>query len=147
MAAMYTRKSSYGPATRPLERALCSAPLRDCGCSGKRGWEGRGIRVFEVRRRGLHRHHGKRRDGNPAGQHRLHDTPRADNALDMSDFHHQRVNHSRLFADDRNPILRIENFWNRRVMPKGASTMASKRIISTGGRRGVNGGSHADLLN
>ncbi len=41
------------------------------------------------------------------------DTFGAYNALDVSDFHHQRINHSKLFADDRNRINGIENFWNQ----------------------------------
>ena len=32
------------------------------------------------------------------------DTFRACNALDVSDFHHRRINHSQLFADGRNHI-------------------------------------------
>ena len=35
------------------------------------------------------------------------------NVLDMSDFHHFRVNHSTLFADRHNHINGIENFWNQ----------------------------------
>ncbi|GAB2196370.1 IS1595 family transposase [Sessilibacter sp. MAH4] len=35
------------------------------------------------------------------------------NALDVSDFHHQRINHSKLFADNTNHINGIENFWNQ----------------------------------
>jgi len=35
------------------------------------------------------------------------------NALDISDFHHLRINHSALFADKRNHINGIENFWNQ----------------------------------
>lgn len=35
------------------------------------------------------------------------------NALDVSDFHHRRINHSNLFADGRNHINGIENFWNQ----------------------------------
>ncbi len=31
--------------------------------------------------------------------------------LDVSDFHHVRINHSELFADGRNHINGIENFW------------------------------------
>ena len=34
-------------------------------------------------------------------------------ALDVSDFHHQRINHSKLFADKQNHINGIENFWNQ----------------------------------
>ena len=35
------------------------------------------------------------------------------NALDVSDFKHCRINHSKLFADKRNHINGIENFWNQ----------------------------------
>ncbi len=35
------------------------------------------------------------------------------NVLDVSDFHHFRINHSQLFADARNHINGIENFWNQ----------------------------------
>ncbi|MFN5638647.1 MAG: transposase, partial [Akkermansiaceae bacterium] len=35
------------------------------------------------------------------------------NALDVSEFHHLRINHSELFADQRNHINGIENFWNQ----------------------------------
>jgi len=35
------------------------------------------------------------------------------NVLDVSDFHHVRVNHSSLFAEGRNHINGIENFWNQ----------------------------------
>ncbi len=35
------------------------------------------------------------------------------NALDVSDFHHERINHSTLFADKQNHINGIENFWNQ----------------------------------
>ena len=41
------------------------------------------------------------------------DTFRAYNALDVSDFHHRRINHSTLFADRENHINGIENFWNQ----------------------------------
>ena len=41
------------------------------------------------------------------------DTFRAYNALDVSDFHHMRINHSELFADKQNHINGIENFWNQ----------------------------------
>ena len=41
------------------------------------------------------------------------DTFRAYNALDVSDFHHRRINHSKLFADNRNHINGIKNFWNQ----------------------------------
>ena len=35
------------------------------------------------------------------------------NVLDVSEFHHVRVNHSYLFAQGRNHINGIENFWNQ----------------------------------
>jgi transposase len=41
------------------------------------------------------------------------DTFRFYDALDVSDFHHSRINHSELFADQRNHINGIENFWNQ----------------------------------
>jgi transposase len=41
------------------------------------------------------------------------DALRSYNALDVSEFHHLRINHSELFADQRNHINGIENFWNQ----------------------------------
>lgn len=41
------------------------------------------------------------------------DTFSAYNALDVTDFHHVRINHSELFADKQNHINGIENFWNQ----------------------------------
>ena len=41
------------------------------------------------------------------------DTFKAYYALDVSDFHHMRINHSELFADRHNHINGIENFWNQ----------------------------------
>lgn len=38
---------------------------------------------------------------------------RSYNALDVSDFHHRRINHSKLFAKGKNHINGIENFWNQ----------------------------------
>ena len=35
------------------------------------------------------------------------------NVLDISDFKHYRINHSKLFADKQNHINGIENFWNQ----------------------------------
>ncbi len=35
------------------------------------------------------------------------------NALDVSEFKHYRINHSKLFADKKNHINGIENFWNQ----------------------------------
>ena len=34
-------------------------------------------------------------------------------ALDVSDFHHVRINHSERFGDQENHINGIENFWNQ----------------------------------
>ena len=41
------------------------------------------------------------------------DTFRSYNVLDVSEFKHYRINHSKLFADKRNHINGIENFWNQ----------------------------------
>lgn len=41
------------------------------------------------------------------------DAFRGYNALDVSDFHHRRINYSNLFADGRNHINGIENSWNQ----------------------------------
>ncbi len=41
------------------------------------------------------------------------DTFRTYDALDVSVFHHRRINHSELFADQDNHINGIENFWNQ----------------------------------
>ena len=41
------------------------------------------------------------------------DSYRSYNALDVSKFHHKRINHSKLFADKLNHINGIENFWNQ----------------------------------
>ena len=38
---------------------------------------------------------------------------RAYNVLDVSEFHHFRINHSKLFAEQKNHINGIENFWNQ----------------------------------
>jgi len=48
------------------------------------------------------------------------DSFRSYNALDVSDFQHFRINHSKLFADKQNHINGIENFWNqaKRVLRK-----------------------------
>ena len=41
------------------------------------------------------------------------DTFRSYNVLDVSEFKHFRINHSKLFADQKNHINGIENFWNQ----------------------------------
>jgi transposase len=42
------------------------------------------------------------------------------NVLDATNFHQFRINHSKLFADNRNHINGIESFWNqaKRQLPK-----------------------------
>lgn len=48
------------------------------------------------------------------------DSYRSYQALDVSDFYHERINHSELFAKGRNHINGIENFWNqsKRILRK-----------------------------
>ncbi len=48
------------------------------------------------------------------------DTYRSYDALDMSKFHHKRINHSELFAVKQNHINGIENFWSqaKRILQK-----------------------------
>ena len=48
------------------------------------------------------------------------DSYRSYNALDISEFKHYRINHSKLFADRHNHINGIENFWSqaKRVLRK-----------------------------
>ena len=41
------------------------------------------------------------------------DSWRGYNVLDVSEFKHYRINHSELFAEGRNHINGIENFWNQ----------------------------------
>ena len=41
------------------------------------------------------------------------DTFRSYNALDISDFHHRRIDHSKLFSQKQNHINGKENFWNQ----------------------------------
>jgi transposase len=41
------------------------------------------------------------------------DTFKSYEVLDISCFKHHRINHSKLFADKKNPINGIENFWNQ----------------------------------
>ena len=48
------------------------------------------------------------------------DTYRNYDALDVSKFHHERINHSELFAVKQNHINGIENFWSqaKRILRK-----------------------------
>ncbi len=77
------------------------------------------------------------------------DTFGAYNALDVSDFHHRRINHSKLFADKQNHINGIENFWNqaKRHMRKfnGIKPDHFYWFLKECEWR-FNGGNHADLL-
>jgi transposase len=41
------------------------------------------------------------------------DSFRSYDVLDVSEFRHMRISHSKLFADQRNHINGIENFWNQ----------------------------------
>ena len=41
------------------------------------------------------------------------DSWKAYDAIDVTQFHHFRINHSELFADKQNHINGIENFWNQ----------------------------------
>jgi len=36
-----------------------------------------------------------------------------DDVLDVSEFKHFRINHSKLFADNKNHINGIDNFWSQ----------------------------------
>ena len=48
------------------------------------------------------------------------DTYRSYDALDVSEFHHHRIDHSEEYANQKNHINGIENFWNqaKRVLKK-----------------------------
>ena len=48
------------------------------------------------------------------------DTYRSHDALDVNKFHHERINHSELFAVKQNHINGIENFWSqaKRILRK-----------------------------
>lgn len=71
------------------------------------------------------------------------------NTLDVPDFHHVRINHFELFADKRNHINGIENFWNqakrhlRRFngIPKQSIYLFLKECEWR-----FNGGNHRELL-
>jgi transposase len=41
------------------------------------------------------------------------DSFRSYDVLDVSEFHHERINHSEVFALERNHINGIENFWSQ----------------------------------
>ena len=75
---------------------------------------------------------------------------RSYDALDVSDFHHVRINYSERFVDERNHINGIENFWNqakrhlRRFngIPKQSFYLFLKECEWR-----FNGGNHRELLN
>jgi len=54
------------------------------------------------------------------------------NALDVSEFKHYRINHSKLFADKHNHINGIENFWNQ--AKRHLRCPSSDRCENFGGR-------------
>lgn len=72
------------------------------------------------------------------------------NALDVSEFHHRRINHSKLFADKHNHINGIESFWNqaKRHMRKfnGIKRENFYWFLKECEWR-FNGGNHKSLLN
>jgi transposase len=71
------------------------------------------------------------------------------NALDVSEFYHRRINHSKLFAKGKNHINGIENFWNqaKRHMRKfnGIKKENFHWFLKECEWR-FNGGNHNDLL-
>ena len=77
------------------------------------------------------------------------DSWRGYNVLDVSQFKHFRINHSKLFADKQNHINGIENFWNqaKRHMRKynGIKPDNFYWFLKECEWR-FNGGNHADLL-
>ena len=72
------------------------------------------------------------------------------NALDVSEFYHRRINHSKLFARGKNHINGIENFWNqaKRYLRKfnGIKQENFYWFLKECEWR-FNGGNHQDLLN
>ena len=75
---------------------------------------------------------------------------RSYNALDVSEFYHRRINHSKLFAKGKNHINGIENFWNqaKRHLRKfnGIKQENFYWFLKECEWR-FNGGNHQDLLN
>lgn len=71
------------------------------------------------------------------------------NALDVSEFYHRRIDHSKLFARGKNHINGIENFWNqaKRHMRKfnGIKKENFHWFLKECEWR-FNGGNHNDLL-
>jgi len=77
------------------------------------------------------------------------DAFRSYDALDVSCFHHRRINHSKLFVNQHNHINGIENFWSqaKRHMRKfnGISEQTFNLFLKECEWR-FNGGSHKELL-
>lgn len=76
----------------------------------------------KAKRKSLHSHNSRCTDRNSSAHHQrtgrarrivYTDTYSAYNALDVSEFHHHRINHSQSFAEQANHINGIENFWNQ----------------------------------
>ena len=71
-------------------------------------------------------------------------------ALDVSDFHHVRINHSERFVDERNHINGIENFWNqakRHLRRFNGVPKQSFHLFLKECEWRFNGGNHRTLLN
>ena len=71
-------------------------------------------------------------------------------ALDVSDFHHVRINHAELFADDHGHINGIENFWNqakRHLRRFNGIPRQSFHLFLKECEWRFNGGNHRELLN
>ena len=71
-------------------------------------------------------------------------------ALDVSDFHHVRINHSERFVDERNHINGIENFWNqakRHLRRFNGVPKQSFHLFLKECEWRFNGGDHRELLN
>lgn len=77
------------------------------------------------------------------------DTFKSYNALDVTDFHHRRINHSETFVSEYNHINGIENFWNqaKRQMRKynGIKKEHFYWFLKEAEWR-FNGGNHKNLL-
>jgi len=71
-------------------------------------------------------------------------------ALDVSDFHQVRINHSERFADQRNHINGIENFWNqakRHLRRFNGVPKQNFHLFLKECEWRLNGGGHRELLN
>ena len=71
-------------------------------------------------------------------------------ALDVSAFHHVRINHSERFVDERNHINGIETFWNqakRHLRRFNGVPKKSFHLFLKECEWRFNGGNHRELLN